>query len=453
MADTNPTQTPGSHASALTRRSFLKQSGVGAAALSVAGLASCAMYPRRRPMTAKSAKRVLGANDRIQFGVIGLGSMGSFHVNDLVKRRDADNVDLVAVCDVYQRRLNQAAAKCGGKPYPDYRKLIEAHDVDAVIVATPDHWHAQMAIDTLNAGRHLYLQKPMTHTIPEAILVRDAVHRTGLVCQIGTQQTANQYYWRYHELIQQGVIGKLLWTETSYARNSRGGEWNWPIDEAAGPDAVGDDHIDWDLWLGHRWGLAPKRPWDPDRFFRFRKFWDYSGGIATDLFYHRLAGVMVAVGGPNGEFPLRVSSMGGIYVQNDTREVPDTSLVTIEYPSEHAITLNASMANDNEPPERIRGQYATIETKGKAIVAQDTWKQEFHAFSDGEDMIHVDYDRTSRRTDHVANFIDAVRGVDRLNCNVDLGTAVQLAITMSVLSYRNRKIYQWDAARQRATPC
>jgi hypothetical protein len=270
----------------ISRRTFVKNSTLATGALALGSV---------RPIHA------LSANDRIRIGVIGVGGMGSGHVNSLVKKSEAENIQVVAVSDVYQRRLNRAKEACKADGFADYRRLLDRKDIDAVLIATPDHWHSKITIDAMEAGKHVYCEKPMTHTVAQAIQTRDAVKRYKKVFQVGPNATANDCYWKAHTAIADGRIGKVTWAHASYNRNARTCLFNvhQKIDPTAGPDKSGDDHIDWDMWLGHKWGLAPKIAWNPEHFFRFRKYWPYNGGVATDLLYHKLAPLLIAIAGPN----------------------------------------------------------------------------------------------------------------------------------------------------------
>ena len=162
----------------------------------------------------------------------------------------------------------------------------------------------------------------MTHTVEQALELRDAVRRYKKVLQVGPNGTGNDSYWEAHEAIKGGRIGKVTWAHGSFNRNARVCLFNThqKIDPTAGPDKPGEDYIDWDMWLGHEWGLAPKIPWNPEHFFRFRKYWPYNGGVATDLLYHKLAPLLLAIAGPNGEYPWRVNASGGLYIEKDGRE-------------------------------------------------------------------------------------------------------------------------------------
>ena len=399
----------------------------------------------RAPATGK----VLGANDRIQFGAIGVGGMGSGHVGDLVGRAERDNVRCAAVCDVYRKRVNQNRERCGGEGYADYRKLLDRKDIDAVIIATPDHWHAKQAIDAMEAGKDVYLQKPMTLTIPQAIAVRDAAKRLNRKLQVGTQYASEPEAWAARKAIADGRIGKVVWSQNGYCRNSREGQFNWPIDAAAGPDAAGENHVDWDMWLGHEFGLADKIPWNQDHFFRFRKYWAYNGGVATDLLYHALAPLVLAISGPKGEYPKKVVAGGGQYIEKDGRDIPDSHFMLIEYPSEHTVFLASVMTNDNGIPRIIRGQHGTIEFGGGLkLRGQPTWKEEFTAANGGQMEATI---TGEPRRDHVGNFIDAVRGQAELACDANLGCALMVAIKLGEDAYRENKVMLWDAGKEQVS--
>src|SRR5579884_3905577 len=158
----------------------------------------------------------LGANDRIRMGCIGVGAQGGSHLGSLIRRSGSDNVQVVAVSDVYQRRLSRARAACNGEGYLDYRRLLDRKDIDAVLIATPDHWHGKIAMDALESGKHVYVEKPMTHTVEQALALRDAVRRTKLVLQVGPQATSDDGYWQAQAAIRARRIGKVTFAEGSY---------------------------------------------------------------------------------------------------------------------------------------------------------------------------------------------------------------------------------------------
>jgi predicted dehydrogenase len=418
-----------------SRRNFLKTSTFATA--------SALAFSR------SSYASIVGANDRIRFGVIGCGGMGTGHLGSLVKRSDADNIKVLAVSDVYQRRLTRAKGICQGDGYLDYRKLLERTDLDAVLIATPDHWHAKISIDAMAAGRHVYVEKPMTHTVEQAIKLRNAAKQTGKILQVGPNGTANDSYWQAHGAIEAGRIGQVTWAHGSYNRNARVCLFNehQKIDRTAGPDKPGEDYVDWDMWLGHKWGLAPKIPWNPEHFFRFRKYWPYNGGVATDLLYHKLAPLLIAIAGPNGEYPLRVNANGGLYIEKDGRDIPDTFLMTADYPSQWSLLLVSTLTNDAGIPDRIYGKHGTMELGGEPLLRfNGDFKEEFKAKNDDKEEVRLPI---KQRRDLEGNFIDVLRGQDKLACNADLGCATMVAIKMAVESYRQRKTMLWDARREK----
>jgi predicted dehydrogenase len=187
-----------------SRRDFLKTAGMGTVLLSAA-----------------SVSRVYGANDRINMGVIGCGGMGTGHLSSMVKRSEADNLRVLSVCDVYQRRLTRAKKISETDGFLDYRKVLDNKDVDALLIATPDHWHGKISIDAVESGKHVYCEKPLTHTVEQAIAVREAVRKTKKILQVGPNATASDSYWQAQKAIKDGRIGTVTWAQGSYNRNAR----------------------------------------------------------------------------------------------------------------------------------------------------------------------------------------------------------------------------------------
>jgi predicted dehydrogenase len=290
----------------------------------------------------------------------------------------------------------------------------------------------------------------MTHTVEQAIQLRDAVRRYNKILQVGPQGTGNDSFWQAHEAIRGGRIGKPTWAHGSYNRNAKVCLFNahQQIDNAAGPGKGGEDYVDWDMWLGHKWGLAPKIPWNPEHFFRFRKYWPYNGGVATDLLYHKLAPMLIALSGANGEYPLRVNANGGLYVEKDGRDIPDTFLMTADYPSEYSIFLVSTLTNDAGIPDRIYGKYGTMELGGEPhLRANGEMTDEFKSKNAGEMETRL---AVTGRRDMVGNFVDVIRGKEKtLHCNVDLGAATMVAIKLAVESYRQRRTMSWDAKKEK----
>ncbi len=440
------------------RRGFLKTAGAAGLALGAAGQA----FARGAKA---STGRVVGANDRIQVGVVGVGGRGSYVSGVFARYGEKTNAcQIVGVCDVYEKRKKVAADrhKCPG--YLDYRELIGRSDVDAIIVATPDHWHAKIALAAMDAGKDVYLEKPMCHTNEEIKQLVQTVKETGRVVQIGSQTTSGDQWWKARKAIQDGMIGQMIMSQGSYHRNSIEGEWNYPIDAGAGPDGKGDDYIDWKTWLGP----APKHEWDADRFFRFRKYWDYSGGIATDLFYHVVAPMQICWG--QAQFPTRVGGFGGIWVFKDSREVPDTFQLVADYAAGHSLILSSSMANSHHIPGLIRGHAGTIimvdhgmfespvdhitviPEKFRDPKTHETggltpeYTQKF-----GLDPITIPIEEQNVMVTHVSNFLDCMRSRQKPHLDVETGARAQAVINLAVESYREGKVLYWDEKNWKAS--
>jgi predicted dehydrogenase len=446
--------------SSFDRRDFLKTVSATGVTLSVAG---SAFASRGSKMT---GGRLVGANDRINIGVIGVGGRGNSDARNFARFGEQNNAcQIVAVCDVYEKRKRLAAEhfKCQG--YLDYRDVLARPDVDAVIVATPDHWHAKIALDAMDHGKDVYLEKPMCHTNEEAKLLVNTVKETKRVLQVGSQTTSADQWWKAKKAIADGMIGQMIMSQGSYHRNSIEGEWNYTIEKDAGPDGKGDNYIDWKSWLGP----APKRPYDADRFFRFRKYWDYSGGIATDLFYHVVAPLNICWNEP--QFPHRVMASGGVYIFKDEREVPDTFNLIADYPQGHSLVLSSSMANSQHIPGLIRGHAGTIvmvehgmfERPTDFITVKPEVKRargggeptaiagEEYAKKFGTNEIKIPVDQRDMMTAHIDNFLSCVRSRQKPHLDVETGARAQVVINLAVQSYREGKVMYWDEKNWKAS--
>ncbi|HJY04888.1 MAG TPA: Gfo/Idh/MocA family oxidoreductase [Bryobacteraceae bacterium] len=436
------------------RRKFLKQAGTVSAGLAMAGRAFAS--PNKL-----NPGRVIGANDRINVGLIGCGGRGTSDGKAFMKyaRENNNACQIVGVCDVYtkRRRINAENHQC--KAYADYRELIARSDVDAVIVATPDHWHANIALEALDKGKDVYLEKPMCHTLEEAKKLVDTARESKRIVQVGSQTTSADQWWKAKKAIADGMIGKMIMSQGSYHRNSIEGEWNWPIDPNAGPNGKGDDYIDWTTWLGP----APKRPWDPDRFFRFRKYWDYSGGIATDLFFHVVAPLNICWDKP--QFPTRVVASGGIYAFHD-REVPDTFHLLAEYPGGHSLVLSSSMANSQHIPGLIRGHegtlvmvehgmferyspYLTVKPETVRLPGSEG-RGPFPDYKFGREEVRIPVEQSDMMMLHVGNFLQCMRTREKPHLDVETAAHAQVLISLAVDSYRDNKVKYWDAENWRS---
>jgi predicted dehydrogenase len=385
--------------------------------------------------TARSYAQVPRAGERMRIGVIGCGSQGTAHLRTLVKMRDTDNIDVLNVCDAFTKRAEAAAQLTGGKIVKDYRRVLDNKDIDYVLIASPEHWHFQMTMDAISAGKHIYCEKPMCYTIEQARRVSERVaHTPSIKMQVGVQGMSDDSYEAANKYIQQGVLGPVVLAQIDYSRNYQGDFWDNRID----PDARPGENLDWNAFLGP----ARKRPFDPDRFFSWRRYWDYSGGIASDLFVHRVTRMIKSLG---LTFPDRVVATGGkFFFRESAAEIPDTLNILIDYPQGLTVQLISSMANDSPVQHMIRGHKATLQftPTGFEITPQRAYAKEM------QPIVHK---RTgAEELDlHHRNLLNAIRRNEALRCDAKLGYYGVVATAMGNLSYRSRKYLRWDASKQR----
>ena len=403
-----------------SRRNFL--------ALASAAAAGCATGKREgtaMPGVGPVARRP-GPNEIVRIGLVGCGARGMELLCDLLDRSQAGQaVQVAAVCDIYEPRKQQVKARSNADLHHHWEDLVERNDIDAVVIATPDHWHAAMAIAAMETGKDVYCETPMAHHIEEAKAFRDCAVRTGRVVQIGAQQVSQGRWHAARQAVRAGVIGKVRWSQGSFSSNGAA-EWSRPIDAN-----VNTDTLDWHTFLGN----APQQPFSPERFFGWRKYWDFSGGIATDVHYLKLAPLLMALG---PEFPERVSAAGGIYVRDD-REAPDSFVMNAEYPSGHTIVLASSMANTKDRPAVIRGQEASLEFRDGAVTVKR------------EPGVETTLPCESR-PDHVDNWLHCVRSREKCVCGEDLGYCTMVAIGMSIEAYRQGKTLSFDVEKDEVIP-
>ncbi|MBZ2187123.1 MAG: Gfo/Idh/MocA family oxidoreductase [Bryobacter sp.] len=262
-------------------------------------------------------------NDQIQIALIGCGGMGQ---GDARNATSQPGTRLVAACDIYQSRLERMRETYGASTFltRDYREILSRKDIDAVLVATPDHWHARVTSEALAAGKHVYCQKPMVQKIEEGPGVIAAEKASGKILQIGSQYVSSHVFVKARDLYRQGAIGELNLVEAWLDRNSALGAWQYSLPVEANPQ-----NIDWDRFLGH----APKRPFEPIRLFRWRNYGDYGTGVAGDLFIHLLSGLHLVTSSLG---PTKIFASGGVRFWKDGRDAPDVMLGILDYPKTDA---------------------------------------------------------------------------------------------------------------------
>ncbi|MGH9632132.1 MAG: Gfo/Idh/MocA family protein [Bryobacteraceae bacterium] len=384
--------------------------------------------------TAQSYAQIKGANERLLVGVIGCGGMAKGHMRALLKMRDSDNVQIIHVCDVYQKRLDAAVELTGAKPYKDYPAMLENRDLDYVLIATPEHWHAQMTLDAADAGKHIYCEKPMTHSVEEAKKVVSKIKDGKVKMQVGVQGTSDESYETAYRHVKDGALGNVVLAQIDYSRNHRDDFWAYPMDSGVQPGV----NLDWKAWLGP----APKRDFEPERFFRWRHYWEYSGGIASDLFVHRVTRFIKALG---LKFPVFGVATGGTFHFTDSKaEVPDTFNVLLDYPEGLTVQLVSTMANDTPVDHLLRGHKATLEFTRTGFVIRPQKLFE-------KDVKPVTYAKKGAEDIglHHRNLMNAIRKNEELHCDCDIGYYGVVASNIGVESYRRRKYMRWDAGKER----
>ncbi|MCG8450937.1 MAG: Gfo/Idh/MocA family oxidoreductase [Pirellulales bacterium] len=425
----------------VSRRKFMSTSASSAAALG----AAASLVAQTAPASAA------GANERLQIGFIGPGGRGfGGHIEKLARlRKDGLPIELVAVNDVYdlhaERAINFIRKDTGKEPtrYHDYHDLLANKDIDAVCIGTPDHWHAKQTIDALNAGKHVYCEKPMTHTIQEAFDVVDAWKSSGLVMQVGVQSTSLPVWNKANELLRNGLLGKVLMFQTEFFRNSKMGQWRYyKLVKEMTPKT-----IDWQQWLGSKDGLAPDMPFDRAIYAQWRRFWPFGSGMYTDLFVHRTTSMLKATG---LRFPRRVVGAGGIFLEYDGRDVPDVATVVADYGEGVQGLITATMACGNTPIRQlVRGHFGSLvfgtgeEFSGFDFVAERPQVTLDSSIKD--ERIEVGKVKDTTYT-HQKNFVECcLNGTpDKVNCPPDLGAAAITTVNMGARSYREGKVFHFD---------
>lgn len=407
-------------ASGESRRSFLKKTATLTAAAAAPALFKNTVYGQ-----APSAN-VSGANNRIVVGVIGTGKQGTHHLQIFKEEAGAQNVVVGAVCDLYQKNLTAAkkftelADKDG---YADHRKLLERKDLDAVLIASVDNWHGQLSLDALDAGKHVYCEKPMTRYAGEGWEVYDKVKSTGKVYQCGSQYTADPMIHHVAKWIQDGKLGPLVWAQGSYCRNNKkNSEWTFDVDKDANPS-----NLDWERWLGK----APKIPWTPEHYFSWHKYYAYNSGILGNLLSHRFYPLMLATGNP--EFPRRVVCTGTRKISTD-RDITDTTHVLVEFPSGLTFVIAGSTVNEVGLPDIIRGRKATVSLAASANQAQLRPEKLFADEMDVEDFNDPAPHGKSENL-HI-NFFKCIRQGGTPFCNVDLSVRANTTLALAEMSER-----------------
>lgn len=383
-------------------------------------------------LTAASYSRVMGANDKIGLGVIGCGDRG---LHDMRQFQTNASVDVVAVCDIYGVHIDQALQSApNAKSLNEYRKLLELKDVDIVLIATPDHWHARTTMDALNAGKDVYVEKPLTLTIEEGPDIVKAARVNERICQVGMQQRSGKHYLQAkREYIDTGKLGKVTLARTWWHGNV------YHLRRA--PESLRNkpSNLDWARFLGPlKW-----RDWDPQQFYNWRAYLDYGGGQITDLFTHWVDVVHMFLG---KEIPISAVAAGGVYAYKDGRTAPDTINVLLEYPGDLTVTFEATLAPG------IRGAAVEIcGTGGRLWI--DRSRFEFHPVGRGAQPVIVKAGPGDMTLDHINNFLECVRTRKLPAGDVLIGHRSAQASHLGNIAYLEKRRIAFDPVRERIMPC
>ncbi|MFN7935136.1 MAG: Gfo/Idh/MocA family oxidoreductase [Bryobacteraceae bacterium] len=312
-----------------SRRQFLQQSGLATAA----------------------AQSATAANNRIQVGVIGTGARSHELMQALLSLPAAQ---ITGVSDAYTGRVARALERVGksAKSFTSYKDILADKSIDAVVVATPDHWHKPMVLEALAAGKDVYCEKPLTYRSSEGLEIVAAANQTGRIVQVGSQGVSSLTQLKARDLIRAGKLGRVTMIRAAYNRNSASGAWIYPI-----PPDASSKTVNWDAFLGS----APKRSFSLERFFRWRCYEDYSGGIATDLFVHLCTTIHFLM---DAKAPSRVMAMGQLYRWTSSRDVPDTLNAVLEYPEGFTVNLSSTFNNQLS----AEGNFQILGTEGSILL-------------------------------------------------------------------------------------
>lgn len=378
--------------------------------------------------TAWSAVQLAGANERVRGAIIGSGGRGRF----LTENFKELGVEMAAVCDVYEPNLEKGlkAASSGARSYDNYKRVLEDRSIDVVVIATPDHWHAQMVIDAVAAGKDVYVEKPMTHQIADGFRVIEAVRRTGRVVQVGMQRRSFDLFQEGKELM--GRVGDVRLVNS----------W-WLNDQRSLAQKKLEGKLDWNQWLGS----APRRELDPLRFFNWYYFWDYSGGLMVGQAAHIIDLIHWFM---NSTYPAAVTCAGG-RVNLAGAEVPETTSMAIEYPENYLAVFTLGYkamhyASANDQMNQFHGSKARLDM-GRESYALYPQSDEVDMKPAVEMRRPGSFDTATRA--HIRNFLECVRSRKDPNATVEAGQQTAVVLSMAIDALRQGRRLKWNAVERK----
>ena len=381
-------------------------------------------------VTALSYSRVFGANERIQLGLIGCGERGRYDMGNFVK---TGNVEVVGLCDIWDAQIDKGKETAPrAASFSDHRKLLDMKELDVALIGVPDHWHAPIAIDALNAGKDVYVEKPLTLKIEEGPAIVKAARLNKRVCQVGMQQRSGKHYIEAkREYLDSGKLGKITLARTWWHGNG------YHLRKAPAYLQTQPAGLDWAHFLGPlKW-----RDWDPQQYWNWRAYLDFGGGQVTDLFTHWIDVVHMFMDHDN---PVSASAAGGIYYYKDGRTAPDTINILLEYPSQFTATFEATLAPGiNGAAQEFAG------TEGRLYI--DRGKYEFTPVGKNAETITVKAS-SNIDMDHVENFLECVRSRKLPNGDVLVGHRSAQASHLGNIAYMQKRRIDFDPVREEIQP-
>jgi predicted dehydrogenase len=382
--------------------------------------------------TALSYSRVYGANDRLQLALIGCGERGQYDMGNFVK---TGKVDVVALADIWASQLEKAKTKPGvanAKTFEDHRRVLDMKEVDVALIGVPDHWHAPIAIDALNAGKDVYVEKPLTLTPEEGPAIVKAARVNNRICQVGMQQRSGKHYIEAKEkYFDTGKIGKVTLARTWWHGNG------YHLRKAPASLQTKPADLNWAHYLGRlKW-----RDWDPQQYWNWRAYLDFGGGQVTDLFTHWIDVVHMFTG---QDVPISAQAAGGVYNYKDGRTAPDTINVLLEYPKDMNATFEATLA-----PGITGAAQEFAGTEGRLYI--DRQHYEWHPKGRNAEPVIVKAE-SNIDMDHVENFLACVQSRKLPNGDVLAGHRSAQASHLGNISYMQKRRIDFDPIREEIQP-
>jgi len=425
-----------------SRRQFLTRSASAAGVLALgASEMSCVAVQnsdwRSRPIPKGATPTPIGPDEALRVAVIGPGGMGRGHIQSMVQnaKDGKEKLEVVALAEVCKPRLDKALGwlnenqpDVSVEGYRDYNEMLAREDIHCVLIASPEHWHAQHAVDTIASGKDVYLEKPMTLRLDDALWLRAVMAANPeMRLQVGTQYMTWQKYVAAKQLIADGRIGKPVFCQTSYCRNSKSGEWLYGIDESVVPGEM----LDWEAWCGP----LGVREFDTEIYHRWRRYRDYSTGIVGDLLVHMMTPMIYAL---DCGWPVRVTAAGGHYIDKEMENHDQVNL-TVEFEGEHTMVVAGSTCNATGFPPLIRGHEANLELGGNNCVLRPE-----QPFVDDIDPETIQCDNSNPQEKLRLNWLSCVRTREQNISQVDLATQVMAIVDLATRSMWEGKAFHLD---------